>query len=414
MRTPRYGPGPMSDESPAAAAGSDRDARSVSGGGIVSDVLLIGDGPEEAAWAEALGRLAGANLAATYPGRGLPAGPQPAADLEAALATAGLEVAIVGGSAELRAEALRRAAAEGLAIIVLHPPAGDADPYYHIALSRAETGAIVVPDLPDRLHQGFAAVLKAIEGSPREVRYERTQADSSLEGTLAAFSRGVDLVRSALGEIVALTATRDELTGRLVVQLKAADGRAGEVRIATGALEPTRLTAVGAGGAATWETDPGGESRVVVRMTGRAPADLPLRGFDPYAAIWATLQAAREGRPARPDLLDGTRAMELTEAVGRSLKRGRTVDLLYEEMSEVGNFKSVMTGLGCGLLLFALVLLPAALAGPALGAPWTVYLAWLIPPVLVVFAVLQLFRFAARGATPARADDGRDPAAGAP
>lgn len=105
------------------------------------------------------------------------------------------------------------------------------------------------------------------------------------------------------------------------------------------------------------------------------------------------LEDAVAHRPSRPDLRDGTRAMELTEAVGRSLQRARTVELAYEDPSELSTFKSVMTGLGCGLLFACLVVLPVALAGPALGIGWTIYLAWAIPPALVVFVLLQLLRF---------------------
>ena len=89
-----------------------------------------------------------------------------------------------------------------------------------------------------------------------------------------------------------------------------------------------------------------------------------------------------------PNLNDGTRAMELSEAVVRSLRRGRTIDLHYEAISEEASFKSIMTSTGCTILLGTLLILPLALAGPALGMNWTIYLAYLIPPVLVgVFAV---------------------------
>jgi myo-inositol 2-dehydrogenase/D-chiro-inositol 1-dehydrogenase len=36
------------------------------------------------------------------------------------------------------------------------------------------------------------------------------------------------------------------------------------------------------------------------------------------------------------------------------------------------------------------------LIGPALGIPWTIYLAYAIPPVLIFFILLQLLRFAVR------------------
>jgi myo-inositol 2-dehydrogenase/D-chiro-inositol 1-dehydrogenase len=70
--------------------------------------------------------------------------------------------------------------------------------------------------------------------------------------------------------------------------------------------------------------------------------------------------------------------------------------LLYEEMSEAGNFKSVMTGMGCGILVLILILVPAAMAAKALGLEWSVYVLWVIPPLLVLFALLQLLRFGIR------------------
>ena len=89
--------------------------------------------------------------------------------------------------------------------------------------------------------------------------------------------------------------------------------------------------------------------------------------------------------------------MELAEATVRSLRRGRTVDLHYEPISEESNFKSVMTSTGCMILIGALFAVLFALAGPPLGYNWTIYIAYLIPPILVIFVVLQTLRFAVRG-----------------
>jgi myo-inositol 2-dehydrogenase/D-chiro-inositol 1-dehydrogenase len=55
-----------------------------------------------------------------------------------------------------------------------------------------------------------------------------------------------------------------------------------------------------------------------------------------------------------------------------------------------------MTSVGCVLFLAVLFALPVALIGPALGFPWTIYLAYAIPPVLIFFIVLQTLRFAMR------------------
>ena len=128
--------------------------------------------------------------------------------------------------------------------------------------------------------------------------------------------------------------------------------------------------------------------------------------WDPHAAIMDTLRRSLE-RPhladqadVSPSLADGTRAMELSEAAARSLRRGRTIDLHYEAISEESSFKSIMTSTGCMILLAALLILPLALAGPALGFNWTIYIAYLIPPVLVIFAVMQILRFGIRRQSP--------------
>ena len=102
------------------------------------------------------------------------------------------------------------------------------------------------------------------------------------------------------------------------------------------------------------------------------------------------------GEQPAPSLLDGTRAMELSEAVNRSLRRGRTVEIHYESISEDATFKSVMTSTGCLVFFASLLVLPIAMAGPPLGMKWTLYIPYLILPALVLFVVLQTLRLAIR------------------
>ena len=86
-------------------------------------------------------------------------------DLDDALALADVEAVVVGGGLELRGESLRRVAAAGLPAICLHPPGDDSEAYYQVALSHAETGAVVIPDLPARLHPGLESLKLAIDDS---------------------------------------------------------------------------------------------------------------------------------------------------------------------------------------------------------------------------------------------------------
>ena len=384
--------------------------------------LIVGEGPEELAWAIAARDRPDGTIAAACPGlKAMTAVPE-TADLNAALATPGVEVAIIGGDPTFRAEALRRAAGEGLAIVALHPPGPTADPYYQVALSRAESGAVVVPDLPGRLHPGVSALAKAMAdgslGGLRSVRLEMSFPPASPDADLLriAFPKFVDMIRSLLGEVEALTATgsptEERPTDSLIVHLRGPSGRVGEVRLEAGGPARGRLEVVGSEGRLALEFEPGwdGPSRLI-RTIGDWQRDGQPLEIPAWNSRWAILDALADlqaGIPARPDLDDGTKAVELAEAVGRSLRRRRTVELHYEEVSELGSFKGVMTGLGCGLLLLVPVLVIVALVGLQFGQDWMIYVAGAAPGLLVLFLGLQGLRFAARPSTP-RAEPAPDP-----
>ncbi len=384
------------------------------------NVLILGDGSEERAWAAWFSADPQHHLEAVYPGfagaefAGAEfAATRVARDLDEALATAGIDLAVVGGPLEFRGEALRRAAAEGLAILCIHPPGADSEAYYQVALSRSETGAVVVPDLPLRLHPGVARLRQAMAtaelGTLRGIRHECPANPADRELARTAFPRMVDVVRALLGEIEALTASGDPPGEypdiELVVQLRGPQGRRAEVRIWSGQVEPARMSVTGSNGSLTLEYDPSfREPARLIHRAGPAGGEQvdPLEPWDAHAAIMETLLESVENRGRQsveqpsPNLNDGTRAMELAEAVVRSLRRGRTIDLHYEAISEDASFKSIMTSTGCMILIAVLLILPLALAGPALGINWTIYLAYLIPPVLVVFVVFQVLRLGIR------------------
>jgi predicted dehydrogenase len=375
------------------------------------NVLILGNGDEEHAWASWLLGQGEHRLDAAFPGFSDPALadiPVPR-DLDDALARADLQAVIVGGPIDSRGEALRRAAAEGLAIICLHPPGDDSEAYYQVILSRDETGAAIVPDLPLRLHPGVEQLRRALAtnelGAFRGLRLE-APCHEGKNLVRETFAQAVDVVRALVGEIEALTATGDppgeDPDLELVVQLRAAEGRRAELRTWCGPSEPGRLTLQGATGSLTLEFETTLERPVLLihRESQKPERIMNFEPWDPHAAIFSVLMASR-GRLAAsdlpsPNIQDGTRAMELVEATARSLRRGRTVDLYYEPISEESSFKSVMTSTGCMILVGSLFAVLLALSGPPLGFNWTIYIAYAIPPILVIFMVTQVLRFAVR------------------
>jgi myo-inositol 2-dehydrogenase/D-chiro-inositol 1-dehydrogenase len=370
--------------------------------------LIIGDGSEERAWARAIARDPEHRLLAAYPGWDeFPDAARPA-DLDAALALAELEAVVVGGSIASRGESLRRAAAAGFSIICLHPPGDDSEAYYQVALSGAETGAIVIPGLPGRLHPALAALWRALDdpslGGFRGMRVEHRAEPAAGDLARHVLPRLIDPVRALIGEIEAVTATGDppgpEPKLSLIVQLRGPAARRAEVRIERGGPAPGRFVVSGAAGSLTLEHAPDweGPARLISRSASGPETVTALEPWDGRAALLAVLAGAvaARGRALHPNLLDGTRAMELSEATVRSLKRGRTVELNYEEISEASTFKGVMTSVGCMVFLAMLIVLPLALIGPPLGFPGTIYLAYAIPPVLILFIGLQLLRFVVR------------------
>ncbi len=67
-----------------------------------------------------------------------------------------------------------------------------------------------------------------------------------------------------------------------------------------------------------------------------------------------------------------------------------------------------MTSIGCLILMGSVFALPLALAGPALGVGWTICIAYVIPPVLILFVLAQLLRFTLRDHLKAARNPGND------
>ena len=131
-----------------------------------------------------------------------------------------------------------------------------------------------------------------------------------------------------------------------------------------------------------------------------------VEAFDEAVETWrsrraapvpgATEQASLTDKTSRLSWLDAIRALELDDAVRRSVERGRAYGLDFQEATEEASFKGAMTLVGCSLLWISLLLL--------ILSAWLPQLGWAILPVFGVFLVMQLLRWVVPEGPPSSQD----------
>lgn len=323
-----------------------------------------------------------------------------------------------------RAEAVRTLVQAGRTLVLGQPLDPSMLWAFELDMIARDSGARLVPALPDRLHPSIAALRAAVEAAagvpgPRNalesVRLERTMRDRSREAVLAALSRDIDLVRVLVGDPARVTALGagdpDAAWATLAVGLTGAAQVPVRWQVAAGDRPGLRISLQRADG-----------SEEVFAPDGPGPwaasASLPQPGaFDRGAVILDLLAATIDGgpSPSPPSVppaawLDAARALEIAEAVPRSLARGRAIDLHREEFSELGTFKGTMASLGCGIVLAALAIAVVAtlVAGVAIELDWelgkTVAAAWpaVVLAAMVAFLALQFLPVLVGADTPDR------------
>jgi len=312
-----------------------------------------------------------------------------------------------------RAEAVRTLVQAGRTLVLAQPLELSMLWAFELDMIARDSGARLVPCLPDRLHPCVAALKAAVEasaaGSPgplgqlESIRLERTLVDRTRDTVLASLARDVDIVRVLVGDPAK------------VATLGAADPESAWPTLAVGLTGPGQVPV-------RWQVAGGGDPglRITLHHT-RGPVEvfapdgpgpwtasptLPqAAAFDRGGVILDQLQASPTGdRPAAEPPVppaawpDAARALEIAETVPRSLARGRAIDLHHEEFSELGTFRGTMASLGCGIVLLALVLVVAAtlVAGISREIGWefgtAAANAWpvIVLGALVAFLAIQL------------------------
>jgi predicted dehydrogenase len=357
---------------------------------------------------------------------------------ESLLDARGCDAVLVGsdGWNEARAEAVRKLVQAGRTLVLSQPLELSMLFAYELDMIRKDSGARLVPILPDRLHPFVAVLRREIEASlggagplgPIEtITFERRMRDRDRDAVLAQLSRDADLVRVLTGDPRRLSTLGggDPATvwSTLAVGFHATGSLPVRWTVMRGDSPGLTLSIVGAAGTHLVEIPDGAEGDWTSRLL---PSDRTDRaGFDRGAAILDLLHggaAIADGSSDIPPAAwdDAARAIELAETAPRSVAKGRAIDLHQEEFSELGTFKGTMASLGCAIVLGGLfvLLLATLIGGIAKEAGWGLgeRIAGVWPVAVLVmlglFLALQLLPLIVGAPPPKRRPQIEEPARG--
>jgi predicted dehydrogenase len=322
------------------------------------------------------------------------------------------DAVLVGGDGwtEARAAGVRALVQAGRTLLLSHPLTLSMLWAYELDMIRGDSGATLIPFLPDRLHPFIRRLQERIEaglagadplGPVETITMERRLVDRSREAVLRSLAVDADLVRVLAGDPSRLstlgTADADAAWNTLAVGFTGPAQVPVRWQVVRGERPGLRITLVHAQGTNAVDVpdaslnEAGHPDDAPWTWTGDRAETL---AFNRGALMLDELHRRRELTTIAPAVWsDAARTIELAETVPRSLAKGRAIDLHQEEFTELGTFRGTMASLGCGLVLMTLLLLVlATLVGGIAreaGWDWGERIAGFWPQV--VLAVLGLF-----------------------
>jgi myo-inositol 2-dehydrogenase/D-chiro-inositol 1-dehydrogenase len=309
------------------------------------------------------------------------------------------------GREDARTEQLRVLIQSELPLLVAHPVMNSMLVYYELDMIRQDSGCRIVPYVAARWHpavERLAEIVTEGENSPigpiQQLVVERAVDSQRKADIVAAFIRDVSVMRAIVGDLNKLGAmtpggTNNEADlASLSVQMSGAPGILARWSIGSLSGSSGRMTLIGRRGAVTLPMNDRMDAWKLELRSGDRVTEETFENFDPAAEGIDELLAARAGQTTSPTWLDACRDMELADAIERSLARGRTIDLHFEEQTEDSTFKGMMAAGGCLVLVLVLgVLILATIVG---GGPRFSFWPIVLLVVLVGFLGLQLLRLA--------------------
>jgi len=266
--------------------------------------------------------------------------------------------------AALRSEQVNQLSKNGVAILATFPLVESVLAYYEIDMARGESGAVLQhfnPLAAEAEIYGKCAAWVA-EGHPElgaieQIVWERPLAERTRERVLWHFSRDVELLARVAGPLNRLGAlgSPDEAATYAGLSVQLLGKSQVPVRWQVGPVEDTespRLVLIAQRGKLIAEFDEAGRAvELEVRREGETQTTA-LEAVDAAKQAVERFVVAVEGRDgAASTWSQALQAMELTDTIEISLRRGRMIEVHQQQLTEQLAFKGTMSALGCGVLL---------------------------------------------------------------
>jgi hypothetical protein len=304
----------------------------------------------------------------------------------------------------LRGEQTSLLAKNSIALLATFPLVDSVLTYYEIDMAQQESGALVRHFNPAVQQQPIVEQCGQwiLAGHPQlgaieQLVWERPLADRSREQVLWHFARDVQLLSQVAGRLNRLGAlgSPDEQATYAGLSVQMLGQQKLPVRWSVGPVdgaEQPRLSLIAEQGKFSVQFDDSG--RVVQTELNHAgqKETAKLEPVDPAALAVTGLVEALENRDVnRSTWSDALRAMELTDTIEISLRRGRMIDVHPQQLTEELSFRGMMSAVGCGvLLILPPLLLLLGWLGDLLGLPVARYWSHGLLALLAVFLLVQL------------------------
>lgn len=270
--------------------------------------------------------------------------------------------------------------------------------YYEIDMARLDSGAVLYHFNPlvsqTKRIEEFATWIR--EGHPQlgaieQVLCERPLAERSRSNDLWHFARDVELLDNIAGPLDRLGAlgSPDESATYSGLSVQLLGKSQVPVRWSVGPADQSALpslTFIGQQGRVRLEFDNSG----VFHSSKSTPTDNVNPATAPTECLNRFLAALDTPSVPKTTWLAALRAMELTDTIEISLRRGRMIDVHRQQLTEELSFRGTMSAWGCGVLMvLPPLLLLAGWIAELLGLPIANYWAHGLLAILALFLLVQ-------------------------